>query len=80
MALERQSMLASAIEAVVNTALGFAIAFYAQHILFDFYEIPVSNIVNAWIVVWMTLLSFARSFVLRRLWNAEFWKFSNQEE
>ena len=70
----RQSVLASATEAVVNTGLGFALAFYAQHVLFDFYSIPVSHTVNAWIVTWMTVISFTRSFVLRRLWNAEFWK------
>lgn len=68
-----QSKLASFLEAAANTAIGVVIAFAAQYVLFWAYNIPVTHAQNAWIVLWMTVLSFVRSYVVRRMWNAQFW-------
>lgn len=69
-----QSKLASAVEALANTALGFALAFVAQSVICWAYSIQLSNHDNAILVWWMTVVSVVRSYVVRRLWNVEFWK------
>lgn len=69
-----QTKRASLAEAIVNTFIGFGIAMVATHLICWVYDIPLSWQSNAIITFWMTLLSIARSYVLRRLWNAEFWK------
>ena len=70
----RQSKLASAAEAVVNTGVGVLIAFAAQWLICWAYNIPLSASDNAIIVGWMTGISVIRSYVIRRAWNSEFWK------
>lgn len=76
-ALRRQSKVASLAEAVVNTFVGLLIAFVAQAFICWAYDIPLSAHQNFVIVSWMTVISVARSYVLRRAWNAEFWKRRN---
>ena len=69
-----QSKLASFIEAMANTAAGFIFSFAIQKILNYFYGVHMSNETAAWFVFWFTIASVARSYIIRRLWNAEFWK------
>lgn len=69
-----QTKLASAVEAVVNTGVGVLIAFVAQLAICWAYSIPLSASDNAIIVWWMTVVSVVRSYVIRRLWNSEFWR------
>ena len=69
-----QSRLSSFVEAVVNTAFGFVFSFAIQKILNKAYEVQMSDATAAWFVVWFTIASLARSYIIRRLWNNEFWK------
>ncbi len=72
--VKRQSKLASAVEAVVNTLVGLLIAFVAQWIICWVYDIPLSASDNFTIVMWMTVISVIRSYIIRRAWNSEFWR------
>lgn len=69
-----QSKLASLVEAVVNTGAGLLFSFLIQKILNYAYDIEMSNSTAAWCVFWFTIASVVRSYVIRRLWNNEFWK------
>jgi hypothetical protein len=46
----------------------------AQWVLFPIYDIHVSYETDLWLVFWFTVVSFIRSYVMRRLWNSEWWK------
>lgn len=72
--VKRQSKLASAVEAVVNTFVGLLIAFGAQLLIVWVYDIPLSASDNFTIVMWMTVVSVVRSYIIRRAWNSEFWR------
>ncbi len=69
-----QSKLASAVEVVVNTLLGLGIAFVVQGAIAWANDIHLSPHDNLVLVFWMTIVSVVRSYVVRRLWNSEFWK------
>lgn len=69
-----QSRLASGIEAVANTAFGFTIQVAAQYGLFVFFDVAITTS-QFWLFSGaMTVLSVARGYMIRRLWNAEWWK------
>lgn len=72
--LRTQSRLASLIEAVANTLIGFCISVSAQWGLFHLYGIKATPSQFIWLSIWMTVLSVVRSYCLRRAWNAEWWK------
>lgn len=72
--LRTQSRRASFVEAIANTTIGYAIAFFATVILFKIYNVPASHGQIFSITTWMTGLSVLRGYVLRRLWNSEWWK------
>jgi hypothetical protein len=65
-----QSKQASIAEAVVNTVVGFSLAWIAQMSICWFYGIPLSGQDNAIITFWMTVVSLLRSYIIRRLFNA----------
>lgn len=69
-----QSRVASATEAVVNTVVGLALASIVQMAICRYYGIPMSWHNNLIITGWMTGLSVLRGYLLRRAWNAEWWK------
>lgn len=69
-----QSRVASAVEAVVNTVVGLAIASSLQMLICWIYDIPMTWTHNLIITGWMTVVSVLRGYVLRRAWNAEWWK------
>lgn len=69
-----QSRLASLAEAIVNTAIGFIISLCINYIVFPAYDIHVSLWSNIQIVFWFTLASVVRSYYIRRMWNAEWWR------
>jgi len=69
-----QSRRASFIEAVVNTSVGYAISFFATVLLFHLYSIDASAGKIHMLTFWMTLLSIARGYILRRVFNSELWK------
>jgi len=72
--MSKQTRLASLAEAFANTALGFVISFGVQKTLNYAYDVQMSNEIALWFVVWFTVASVARSYLLRRLWEMEWWK------
>ncbi len=65
-----QSRLSSFLESVVNIAIGYFVALASQIILFPLFDIHISIQTNLWIGAWFTLISLARSYVIRRWFNA----------
>lgn len=69
-----QSKAASLTEAVFNTFVGLVIAFAATAAICWAHGIPMTWQNNVILTSWMTAISIARQYVIRRMWNAEFWK------
>lgn len=59
----------SAAEAVFNTAIGFAISWFGGLIIYPLIGIQISHAQNTAAVALFTVLSLARSYVLRRYFN-----------
>ena len=59
----------SAYEAVVNVIVGYGLAYFAAALIYWLMSIPVSPTQNAVIGLWLTVVSLARSYVLRRIFN-----------
>ena len=66
----KQSKLASLIESVVNVFIGFGVAVCAQLAVFPMFGVYASLSQGLGIGAAMTLVSVARSFLLRRLFEA----------
>lgn len=66
-----QSKLMSFIEALVNTVVGLGVAMVATAAICKVYDIPMTWENNFIITFWMTVLSVLRSYLLRRLFNAQ---------
>jgi hypothetical protein len=64
-----QSRRASVIESCCNIAVGYVVALLSQIIVFPMFRIHVSLSTNRWIGAWFTVISLARSYVLRRWFN-----------
>jgi len=61
-----QTRLVSAIEAGVNIAIGMGVALASQYAVFPFFDISVSISSHLWITFWFTMISFVRSYFIRR--------------
>ena len=61
-----QTRLVSAIEAGVNIAIGMGVALASQYLIFPFFDIEITHSEHLWITFWFTLISFARSYFIRR--------------
>jgi hypothetical protein len=72
--LRTQSRLASFIEAVANTVIGFLISVTAQWFMFKLLGIRATGSQFIILSIAMTVLSVVRGYTLRRMWNAEWWK------
>lgn len=70
MTAPRQSRRLSALEAIVNVAVGYGIAVLAQVAVFPIFDLNVSVAQNLQIGAVFTALSLLRSYALRRLFNA----------
>lgn len=66
-----QSKSMSMVEAVVNTVVGLGVAMVATAAICKTYGIPMTWENNFIITFWMTVLSVLRSYLLRRLFNAQ---------
>ena len=66
----KQSRLMSLVESVINIAVGLGVAMVANAIILPLVGFPISLAQNAIIAAFMTVISIARSFVLRRLFEA----------
>ena len=66
----RQSRLMSLVEAVANVVVGFGVAVVVQMLLFPMFGLTVTLRQNLVIGLVFTGVSIARSYVLRRLFEA----------
>ena len=64
-----QSRLMSLIEAMTNVAIGMVVSFFGQIVVSHWYNLPLNVAQNMQIVLFFTVLSVARSYVLRRVFN-----------
>ena len=64
-----QSRLASFIEALTNVAIGFLISLVGQVVVSHWYNLPLNFAQNIEIVLFFTVLSVLRSYVIRRWYN-----------
>ena len=65
-----QTRTASAVEAIANVVIGFGIALLAQVLIFPRFGFTPSAAENLQIGALFTLVSLARAYLLRRLFNA----------
>ena len=64
-----QSKKGSVIESVANIAIGFGIAMMAQMIIFPLYDVHITHSQNFTMTCIFTVISFVRSYILRRVFN-----------
>ena len=64
-----QSRLASLIESLTNVAIGMVVSFFGQIVVSHWYNLPLNVTQNMQIVLFFTVLSVLRSYVLRRVFN-----------
>lgn len=65
-----QSKRASAIEAIVNVLIGYGVAVAAQAVIFPLFGLYASTSEHLAIGGLFTVISLARSYLLRRAFNA----------
>ena len=68
--MRKQSRRMSLVEAITNVAVGYAVAVLTQIIVFPIFELQVSLADNLAIGIAFTGISLARSYLLRRLFEA----------
>jgi len=67
----KQSRAVSAIESVVNILIGMGVALASQYIVFPLVGIEnVSHSTHLEITAWFTLISFVRSYSIRRWFSS----------
>jgi len=64
-----QSRKGSAIEAIVNIMIGLIVSYVANHLVFPHYGFTPSPRQNVEITAIFTVISFVRSYSVRRLFN-----------
>ena len=64
-----QSKLDSLTEAIINTFIGFVIAFISQLVFFPIVGIDVTLGQNLILTVLFTLVSIVRTYIIRRYFN-----------
>lgn len=64
-----QTKLQSIVETLVQTAIGYTVAITSQLLIFPFFGIDISFSENLLIGVWFTIISIARGYVVRRVFN-----------
>ena len=65
----QQSKLGSLIESLMNIAIGYFVAMASQLVLFPMFGIHVPLSTNLWIGMWFTVISLARGYFVRRIFN-----------
>ena len=66
----QQTKIESLIESLVNILIGYGVALISQIIVFPIFGIDVPLKTNLWIGLWFTVISFVRSYIIRRWFNA----------
>lgn len=64
-----QTRTQSFIESLTNILIGYAVAIGSQLIVFPMFEIVIPLSDNLLIGVWFTVISLARSYIIRRYFN-----------
>ena len=64
-----QSKIYSLIESVANIAIGAGVALLSQLAIFPIFNIHIPLSSNLWIMLWFTIISVARSYIVRRGFN-----------
>ena len=64
-----QSRLGSLLESIANIAVGYGVAVASQLLIFPLFGIHIPLSDNLLIGVWFTLISLARSYIIRRWFN-----------
>lgn len=72
--LRQQSKRVSLIEASVNTTIGFILSWSFTLTFMWLLNIKMSFHQLWWYTCFMTVVSVMRSYVLRRMFNSEFWR------
>ena len=67
--MKGQTKKHSVFESISNVVVGYLIALMSQLIIFPFFNIHIPLSSNLLIGFWFTLISLARSYVLRRVYN-----------
>ena len=57
----------SLFESITNVIVGYGVALLSQITVFPIFDIHVSMKTNIWIGIWFTIISLARSYLLRRI-------------
>ena len=65
-----QSRLGSLIESIANILIGYGVAVASQLAIFPLFGIAIPLTDNLLIGLWFTAISLARSYVVRRAFNA----------
>ena len=68
--MSTQTKKQSLIESVTNVFIGFVVALASQILVFPLFDIHVTLQTNLGISAWFTVISVARSYVIRRCFNA----------
>lgn len=70
-----QTRMGSLAEAVVNTCIGYAIAYFASWIILNWWmKMDISHSQMNWYTGFMTIISVVRSYYVRRMWEMQWWK------
>ena len=73
-----QSRLGSLVEALINILIGMGISLASQLILFPLFDIHIPLSANLGLVLWFTLISVARSYLIRRYFNSKIHKLASR--
>ena len=65
----QQTRLGSLIEACINTLIGFCVAYFAWPIAAFIWSIPYTHSQHFGVVLFFTVISVARGYVVRRWFN-----------
>jgi len=65
-----QSRKMSAIESITNVVVGYLFAVGAQFVIFPLFDVHISVAENLLMGLFFTIISMARQYILRRLFNA----------
>ena len=65
-----QSRIGSLTESAVNITIGYWVAIGSQIVVFPQFGIEIPLRSNLWIGAWFTVISLARSYAVRRMFNS----------
>ena len=72
----QQSRVSSFVEQLINVGIGFWIALASQMVIFPAFGIHIDTETHLEIVLWFTLVSVIRGYLIRRYFNARLHRFA----